>query len=462
MSTTNLELDDIQGNVLAGFNTNVEVLIGLTVDDKRSNEVAVWLEGLAPQVTTVADVREQRRTIKSPEETDTPLTWLCLAIGARLLSTIRVDLFIRDEAFNGGFLKRAAGALGDRTDPATWRVGGPESRVDVLLIVASNDEPAATQRAATLIQEASNAGLVGTYYEVARRIADLEHFGFRDGISQPEIKGFHLKGTIGPGHFVFGYEREQGDGGYNPAVDPQGFLRNGSFLVFRRLAQDVEGFRHFCRNKVMQISNQWPGMSDQYLAALLVGRWPSGALVSTLVQSDPGLQPNENDFDYSDDASGHSCPFGAHIRKVNPRAGPKDITLTPRILRRGIPFGPPFAEKPEQERGLAFVSFQTSIRGQLEFLTGGWMNSPMRPATRSGHDLLVGRASGSRSLDLRGPFGPVQVTDDNAQWITPTGGAYLFAPGRSAISRLATPTAAGSVWRAKKAFAIASAFLIEH
>lgn len=168
------------------------------------------------------------------------------------------------------------------------------------------------------------------------------------------------------------------------------------------------------------------------------------------VTTDPGKPPHDNDFDFSLDMMGTSCPFGAHIRKVNPRAGPKDVVDVPRLLRRGIPFGPPYDDDPSAERGLAFISFQTSIRNQLEFLTSSWMNSPAKPGPSAGHDLLVGRAIGGRRMSIPGPHGAVDIDDGGAQWITPTGGGYLFVPGKRAMSRMADPLARGVAWRAER------------
>lgn len=453
MSTKPLELDDIQGNVLAGFNTNVEVFVGLTADPDKSGQVAKWLAEIAPRITSVATVKRDREAQKAPLRGAveiTPSAWWGVAIGPELLTLLRPDMVFEDEAFVRGFMKRAPSGLGDRSDPNGWRVNCPLGRVDVLLNVASNVESVATFDADQLLHSASNAGLVLSYRETARRIRDLEHFGFRDGISQPKVQGFEESGDIPAGHFVFGYPRFADEPSFLPGTDPGGYMQNGSFLVFRRLVQDVRSFRDFCTQKALELSAQLPGLTPSHLAALLVGRWPSGALATMQVPQDPGVGIGENAFDFADDPAGHKCPFGAHIRKVNPRAGPKDVVDVPRILRRGVPFGPAYEVNPTAERGLAFVSFQTSIVDQLELLTSNWMNSPLRPAPRAGHDLLVGRARSERSLELPGPTGPVLLSDGGKQWIQPTGGSYLFAPSKSALARIADPLASGAAWRAQR------------
>jgi Dyp-type peroxidase family len=260
-------------------------------------------------------------------------------------------------------------------------------------------------------------------------------------------------GDMAAGHFVFGYPRQPGAAPFSPVIDPRGLTDNGSLLVFRRLEQNVPAFRQFCAAEVTRIGDKWPGLTAEHLAALIVGRWPSGAPVREGQTTDPGGQV-DNAFDFLNDADARSCPFGAHIRKVNPRKGPKDVLEVPRILRRGIPFGPAFDEAPHvATRGLAFVAFQTSIRGQFELLTQRWMNSGLNPAR--GHDLLLGRSEGPRSMDVVGPLGRVSVVAPATHWITPTGGAYLFAPSRSGLAKFASPPSHLGLWKARQLWSIA-------
>jgi len=454
MSARALELDDIQGNVLGGFNTDVQTMLGLTVaQPQRFRDAAQWLASQADSVTVVSEVRASRPQMKSalPESG----TWLFVAIGQRLIMATQPDVLIRDDAFNGGMLRRAPSILGDKTDPSTWRVGGPEAPLDVFLVVAANDEKAVAERAEALSSSAASAGLVTKYRETARRLDDREHFGFRDGISQPRVIGDDPDGNVEPGCFVFGYPRETGSPPFSPVIDPRGLTDNGSLLVFRRLVQDVSAFRQFCKSESVRIGQQWPGLTPDHLAALVVGRWPSGAPVNAAHTDDPGGSPQDNEFDFRDDLEARSCPFGAHIRKVNPRMGPRDVLEVPRILRRGIPFGPLFDTAPDEvDRGLAFLAFQTSVRGQFEFLTQHWMNSALNPAR--GNDLLVGRSDGTCTLQVAGPDGPIDVHAPVMRSIVPTGGAYLFVPSRSGLVKFGTPSAPIGLGKVRKIWAIAS------
>jgi Dyp-type peroxidase family len=452
MSDRVLEIDDIQGNIFGGFNTDHQELVAFTVTDAADfQRAAAWAATLSPAVTSVSQVRAQREAMKSSAATLNP--WLCVGVGQRLLSKTQSDVLIRDDAFNGGMVKRAPSVLGDKSDPSGWRVGGTQAPADVLLIVASNDEGAAASRAQELVTSAAAAGMSAPYREPLRRLDDREHFGFRDGISQPHVAGFDDVGELQPGSFVFGYPKDAGAGSYWPVVDPRGLTDNGSLLVFRRLVQDVAAFRGFCATEAMRLAPQWPGLTADHLGALIVGRWPSGTPVAAGQTQDPGQLPPSNDFDFKNDSDGASCPLGAHIRKINPRNGPKDVLEVPRMLRRGVPFGPLYDSAPEADRGLAFLAFQSSVKSQFEFLTQHWMNSALNPGR--GNDLLVGRSDGSsRTMQIQGPAGPIQISAPLADWIKPTGGAYLFAPSKSGLAKFGTPPAALGLWKAHQLWAI--------
>jgi Dyp-type peroxidase family len=434
-----LDLADIQGNVLAGFNTDVQILLGFTAPDVAGLFAAAdWAASLASSITTVADVRAVRGPMKAASAQG-PI-WLAIGLGNRLMSTTQPDTVIYDEAFQAGMLVRAPSVLGDFTDPRTWAVGSQDDPLDILLIVASNHDDPVQRRAQELIESAKSADLFCSYREVGRRINDKEHFGFRDGVSQPRVIGYDADGDTPAAKFLLGVSDADGPASQTAPIDPRNLTANGSLLVFRRLAQDVRKFQAFCQGEVDQLASKWPGLTASQLAAMLVGRWPSGTLMDLSVFSDPSISPPNNLFDFSGDTQGRACPLGAHIRKVNPRKGPRDVVEVPRILRRGIPFGPEFSAKPNAERGLLFLAYQSAIKDQFEFLTSAWMNQFNRPAPSCGNDLLVGRSRAVRVLPINGPQGAVDVViqDEALNWITPTGGGYLFAPGKAELARFAT------------------------
>ncbi|KGS83868.1 Dyp-type peroxidase family protein [Burkholderia pseudomallei MSHR7500] len=444
MSDRTLDVEDIQGDILGGFNTDIQEFLGFAIaGPDGAGKVATWLATLAPQVSSVAQVSRERDAMKavpaSPE-----LTWLAIAISHTLLKSAAPDVTILDEAFSAGMAARAASALADRSSPSSWVVGASGKPIDVLLKVAANSEGAVRTKADALAIAAAANGLALTYRETGRRLNNnAEHFGFRDGISQPDVVGYQSAVGLMPGYFLFGYPTVAGGIPPQWAIDSRNVTDNGSLVVFRRLVQDVVAFENFCAAQANALRGQWPGLRGEQLAALIVGRWPSGAPAHPDVPADPGVAGDpDNSFNFLGDLEGATCPFGAHIRKVNPRKGPGDFVDIPRLLRRGIPFGPTVADDPEAERGLFFVAYQASIVRGFEFISGQWMNSHDRPSGHSGDDMLVGRPFDSRSVPIK--HGTVAITVSNSQaqqWIRPTGGAYLFAPSKAGLRRLADSVA---------------------
>jgi deferrochelatase/peroxidase EfeB len=130
-------------------------------------------------------------------------------------------------------------------------------------------------------------------------------------------------------------------------VDPA-WIRNGSFLVFRRLYQDVAAFTRFIADGVQKLNEAgFPGINVERLGAMCTGRWASGTpILRAPLADDPGFLENTNDavnsFFYDLDTTpvtwnpstgrqpdtlppakrdfdGVTCPLAAHIRKINPR-----------------------------------------------------------------------------------------------------------------------------------------------
>lgn len=521
-----LDVDEIQGNIVPGFGSRYQVLLGLKVNEGQTADAKSWLARLVPSIATLRDVNTLRNLRRSllrrqaalPGAPSAPWINIALSIGGLRLLTPDADT-IRDPSFRKG-MALLSGSLGDPTrpdqegHPSRWIVGGtPETTPDVLLILGAADACQLSDLAGGLRGSLAGlpaSGLRVVYDQEAFVLeGEKEHFGFRDGISQVGPRGrlsdlpFHFltrryidpadpralthgkpgQPLVWPGQFVFGYPTQQDDeGGPGPiAGGGPDWMRNGSFLVFRRLRQDVAAFRAFLREKVAELVQNPPfaEMTEARLAALLVGRWPSGAPLLRSPERDdlampavPAMADDSfalNHFQFNApadpiavlteagappriipgapaDAMGHLCPRFAHIRKVNPRdlptdqGGAFDQTLTFQVLRRGIPWGDPFpqeegaADPANGQRGLLFLSYQTSIRGQFEVLNNKWMNRQNGPQD-GGHDLLVGQNRAGRECLLRTPLGETPLKT-MADWVIPTGGGYFFAPSIRALRSL--------------------------
>ena len=516
-----LDIDDIQGNILAGFNKDYQLLVALKLNDIPS--ARNWLRRILPGINTLAEVGHfnavfrMRRARLGRDPIGLIATWANIAFsyaGLATLTSAQDADGVPDEAFKEGMAARA-GILGDapppeKTDPTVgWVIGGTGHVPDVLLIIASDDADELAKALGRLQPTAADGPGPPQiiWQEMGQTRSDLpghEHFGFKDGLSQPGVRGrisssgsgfltprllsasplqdmeFSAPGQplVWPGQFVFGYPATDDSAGSSggpaspPALNPP-WLRNGSLLVFRRLRQNVAAFSQFLHTTAQQLAQNpdFAGMTDARLGALVVGRWQSGAPIMRAPTADnPALGASSlanNDFLFttdtpspefkpgqprasipfptaSADPNGFVCPHAAHIRKVNPRdqdsdKGDKFDTLTRRILRRGIAYGPPSANPLVDDgvdRGLHFLCYQTSIVEQFELLQTDWANSSNNPKP-GGVDLIIGQVPGAqRQFELDTASGGSTTLTAPQQYVVATGGGYFFAPSISALRQI--------------------------
>jgi Dyp-type peroxidase family len=246
-----------------------------------------------------------------------------------------------------------------------------------------------------------------------RDLGAYEHFGFRDGVSQPVIGNPRpTRQAIAAGEFILGYPKERG---IEPLQEPR-WAHNGSYAVFRRLRQDVWAFRQSMK---AEANRSGVKLSEDELAVKLVGRSRDGVRLSG------------------------SVPRCAHIHKARPTDTDKHRVRTHRLIRRGITYGPPLpegaSEDDGQDRGMLFLAFQSSLRKQFEHIHRAWLDDPDFPHPGVGPDPLVGQRVGSRQVMVPQKGGGVQI--ELAQFVTMTGGGYFFAPSIAALKYLANPAA---------------------
>jgi Dyp-type peroxidase family len=495
-----------------------------------------WLKELAPRLTSLREVAGYKKVRRlrlmelgerfEPE----PVVWTNIAFSYQGLRKLTDEADAFDATFRNGLSAGESASLGDPTDPqyrghiSHWVVGGTGDVPDALAIIAADLASELDQATGRFRKAVEAAGATCTrvdlghdpshYNAGGRRFPrGREHFGFEDGVSQPGIRGrlsagaddfltprpadggdpdraeFSAPGQplICPGEFILGYPRQSSSfprlaapgwplGPKPYAPDPNArapyWARDGSFLVYRRLRQDVSLFNRFLEAESARLA-QLPalgGLTEEALGALLVGRWRSGAPVVRSPKQDNALlgqSPGANNafmFDDVDDPKdgfpppvadpfGRISPQSAHIRKVNPRDldtddGAATRTLNHRILRRGIPYGVPLPIGETQDdgadRGLLFLCYQSSIADQFHFLAARWMNdsskpSQLSPPGGSGFDMVVGQNPDAQAQRRR--FICLGVTNDRCpstvgaapEWVIPTGGGYFFAPSRTTI-----------------------------
>jgi Dyp-type peroxidase family len=250
-----------------------------------------------------------------------------------------------------------------------------------------------------------------------------------------------------PRHLLSDAPVREGEAGGRPIQRDLG--RNGTYLVFRQLAQNVADLYHFLDNATRTPGGESDPDASSRLAAKFVGRWPSGApLVLTPDKDDPSLA-EADDFGYFDqDPRGFACPLGSHIRRSNPRdtLGPDTAKALAsanrhRIVRRGRPYGHRL-ENPRvddgADRGLHFICLNSDIERQFEFVQQTWINNPVFGGLNGEVDPLIGYVDKGDAI-MTIPADPVRTrVHDIRRFVSVKGGAYFFLPGISALRYLAT------------------------
>jgi len=180
-----------------------------------------------------------------------------------------------------------------------------------------------------------------------------------------------------------------------------------------------------------------------FIAAKLVGRWQDGtSLVRNPLMPGAAQQSSalpDNDFLFGkEDPAGFSCPFGAHIRRANPREtrfpGDKEEIATTnrhRILRVGRRYGDRHAKALPQ--GLLFMCLNADIERQFEFIQKTWLMNPNIHGLESEIDPIMGQ--GDRKMTIPTSTGPIRLTIDE-DFVQVKGGGYFFLPGRAVLRYL--------------------------
>ena len=443
---TQLEFPDIQGFVVRGYRLPAAGYLFLRIEDAAA--ARAFLADVIPEVITA-----ERWDVKP----DSGINLAFSYAGLQALGLAETSLAGFPAEFRDGMASRAE-LLGDVGDgaPDRWEDCFRSGDAHVLVMISAKDRAALAERDARirdLVTRRGGASVVVTQLGAALETG-REHFGYADGFSQPAIEGSRFPDHPGAGapagngewrpiragEFILGYPDEQGALPAAPA--PPELSRNGSYVVYRKLRQDVAAFRR----QLQAAAALYPG-GEELLAAKLVGRWRDGTpLDSSPAREDPALvadKERNNAFDYGRDPEGLRCPIGSHIRRMNPRLSmPFEGKLVNRhrIIRRGITYGDPLpagvTEDDGQDRGVIFMTVQASLARQFEFVQAQWANTGNAFRIGDDTDPIIGPQDGSPPK-LTVPGRPPFLMGPLSRVVTMRGGEYYFAPGIGGLRHLA-------------------------
>jgi len=493
--TTSIDAKDVQGLVRFGYGPLTEACyLLLRIRDRAA--ARAWC-AVAPVAT--ADVQEH------PPEVVLQVGFT--SVGLRNLGLPSEMLAGFSAEFQSGMAgdqnrSRRLGDVGESA-PVKWWWGYGETIPDMLVMLFAL--PGKLDQWRRTVQNAA----WDAAFELIRcldtnDLGGYEQFGFKDGISQPEIvwegppniesEQIAYTNQVAPGEFLLGYVNEYGKYTDRPLVDSadqraadlpaaedvpakKDVGRNGTYLVMRSLEQDVRGFWKFLDGQTA--SNP---AARQQLGESMVGRTIEGLPLAQLSQGPiPGIgsAPGDdlNRFTFDRDPAGTRCPFGAHIRRANPRNTDDpnrptwwltraltilgwatrvsqgfrtDImasTRFHRLVRRGREYGPGLTPQQavqspppnDPKRGLHFLCLNANIVRQFEFVQNAWLMSTKFNGLAGESDPLLGNRTpigDGRSTDnftIPREGGVRRCVSGLPQFITVRGGAYFFMPGIRAL-----------------------------
>jgi Dyp-type peroxidase family len=429
-----LELDDIQHPVLRPRpSPYAGAYILLRIDDRRAGREG--LRRLIPLLSSAADM---------PDPNQKGAAAVALSFqGLKALGVPADTLASFPEEFRQGMAARAD-VLGDTGEsaPEHWEppLGSPEVHVAIFALApdAAQLQPvlAGANDALRELPGVTPIWRLDTYLPQRERTS----FGFKDGISNPDVEGSGNPITnpheapFKPGEFVLGYPNETGD--LPPMPRPEVLGRNGTYVVIRKLQTRVAAFRQYLRAQAKSPEE------EELLAAKFVGRWPSGApLVLAPERDDPalGADPTRNNaFLYAaDDPRGLKCPLHAHARRTYPRdANIIGVARRHRIIRRSTSYGPMLPdgvlEDDGVDRGIVYVSIGARLDQQFEFVRTQWIIDGTFLGTPGVPDPLVGPHDKNGQFTI--PQQPIRRRlTELPQFVVNRGGEYFFMPGLRAL-----------------------------
>jgi len=473
-------LEDLQGNILKSHERGYSVHIFVNFNSEQ-DAAKKWISHFGEKfVTSAKNQIEDSAKCQQSEGTQSDELFASFLLSYKGYQALGFNL--KGQSEKGKFpcwnflVGLQSPAVQQRLeDPSVeeWEKGFQKD-IHAFILLADNDRDNLEKQAKEVIEEVGRvAEIVHTEAGVVlknKKGQTIEHFGFRDGISQP----LFLKEDIE-------LAKEQGTDHWDASAplelvlvkDPfgEGEHSFGSYCVYRKLEQDVRGFREAERELAKKL--RLSGKDVERAGALVVGRFRDGTPV-TLSPSEQNPDTVPNNFNYDRDRDGTKCPFHAHIRKSNPRGDKNDKSQTleehrqRRIVRRAVSYGEmPNARDNSLSRrarfehqlehlkevkvqpaegekvGLLFLCFQRDIFNQFMFMQTNWANNQQFVNQTTGLDGIAGQ--GKKQID--GQLWPKEwgkndkMPFDFYHFVRMKGGKFFFAPSISFLKNISAATA---------------------
>jgi Dyp-type peroxidase family len=452
-----LNAADIQGFAMRGYTFPVARFVLMEIADAEGGRAL--LLRMLDQITTA-----QRWDVKPDSTLNVAFTYA----GLVQLGLPDATLLSFPVEFVQGMRARAP-ILEDsgKSAPEHWDSVWQKSQVHVWVAIYAESPAVLARRCAVLQQSLRDTGGARILYEQDSSLlldrngnySAKEHFGYTDGFGNPDFEGADRKSQPGQGkltadgswvplatgEFLLGYPDEAGE--IPSAPVPHLLAKNGTFMVYRKLHQNVATFRRY----LDEHASQYAGGKEK-LAAKFIGRWRDGTpLELSPDKEDPSMvndRARSTNFTYGADTEGTRCPIGAHMRRVNPRDAfgfNGALINRRRIMRRGLPYGvctPP--DEPaidSDEHGVIFIVLNASISRQFEFVQQQWIQYGNDSRQGSDRDPLMAAHNGHGRFMIQGdtsPSNPPYMCTGLPSFVETRGGDYFFMPSLTALRLIAT------------------------
>ncbi|KIK62637.1 hypothetical protein GYMLUDRAFT_506542 [Collybiopsis luxurians FD-317 M1] len=458
----NPNLGNIQAEIVPGLNKAFEYFLFFRIENVNGFRDTMKAK-MIPKISTAMQVFDMLKHKQFPANGVPNNDWdyVGCSVGFSSIGLAKLGLtdYLYDEAFHRG-QRRDAKDLGDKgteskgTFRVDWDAKFLEEIHGVFQITAHNDSKGKAfvsqlKKDFSYSNGIKQVMLISTKFRPMPHTR-MEHFGFRDGISKPEIKGYTFDDELpirfpgspiaDPGCLLMGRKGDL-EKSRRPA-----WAVDGSFLVFRKLKQYVPEFHNFLRqNGTKLYPDLKPDDASHKLGARMFGRWKSGTPVVLSPERDDESISNDdkqvNNFQYPADQS--TCPFAAHTQKSYPRnnlPGSNDHLFR----RASIPYGAELdaseTSTTKNDRGLLFVCYQSSIERGFKYTQQRFTNpnfpSANLQADSPGHDPVMGTAE--RYMTGLDPHKQSDEFSIPLQFVEARGGEYFFMPSISTLNKITT------------------------